>query len=88
MMQDRRTTTANMRFFLGVVTAIALTGMAMAPAQAQIVLYVTGQPITAYDIEQRGKLIGLGGKPQVDALLFELLLGDHLQGEATHPPVE
>ena len=38
--------------------------MILSPAQAQIVLYVTGQPITAYDIEQRGKLIALVGRRQ------------------------
>ena len=44
--------------------AAALVILMASPAHAQIVLYVTGQPITAYDIEQRSKLIALtsGGK--------------------------
>ena len=43
----------------------ALAVLMLSPAQAQIVLYVTGQPITAYDIEQRSKLIALStGKPK------------------------
>ncbi|WP_157699746.1 peptidylprolyl isomerase [Pseudorhodoplanes sinuspersici] len=41
--------------------AVVLVIAAGSTAKAQIVLYVTGQPITAYDIEQRGRLMGLGG---------------------------
>jgi peptidyl-prolyl cis-trans isomerase SurA len=33
--------------------------MAAAPAQAQVVLFVNGDPITNFDIEQRGKLVQL-----------------------------
>lgn len=77
MMQDRRTTT--IRFILGAVTALALSSMAAAPAHAQIVLYVTGQPITAYDIEQRGKLIGLGGKPKSRQEVINELIDDKIK---------
>ena len=41
--------------------AALLMAFAGTPAKAQIVLYVTGQPITAYDIEQRSRLMNLGG---------------------------
>jgi peptidyl-prolyl cis-trans isomerase SurA len=48
-----------------VLCALAIAAILLAAAgstaNAQIVLYVTGQPITAYDIEQRGRLMGLGG---------------------------
>lgn len=43
----------------GVVLLMPL--MLSAPAKAQVVLFVTGEPITAYDIEQRMKLSQLGG---------------------------
>lgn len=50
------------------------------PARAQIVLYVTGQPITAYDIEQRGKLIALsGGKAKSRQDLIDELIDDKLK---------
>lgn len=68
-----------MRFILGAVTALALSSMAAAPAHAQIVLYVTGQPITAYDIEQRGKLIGLGGKPKSRQEVINELIDDKIK---------
>ena len=51
----------------------------LSPAQAQIVLYVTGQPITAYDIEQRSKLIALGGKPKSRQEVIEDLIDDRLK---------
>jgi len=35
--------------------------MLCAPAKAQVVLFVTGEPITAFDIEQRTKLASLSG---------------------------
>jgi len=44
-----------------IAVAAAILIMAGSAAQAQIVLYVTGQPITAYDIEQRSRLMNLGG---------------------------
>ena len=44
-----------------VLLAVLLMAAAGSTAKAQIVLYVTGQPITAYDIEQRTKLMSLGG---------------------------
>ena len=48
-------------------------------AQAQIVLYVTGQPITAYDIEQRSKLVALGGKPKSRQDIIDELIDDKLK---------
>ncbi|MFZ5690747.1 MAG: peptidylprolyl isomerase [Pseudomonadota bacterium] len=62
-------------------TALAalLAGFFAASAQAQIVLYVTGQPITAYDIEQRGKLIALGGKPKSRQEVINELIDDKVK---------
>jgi peptidyl-prolyl cis-trans isomerase SurA len=56
-----------------------LTGLVGTPAHAQIVLYVTGQPITAYDIDQRGKLIGLGGKPKPRQEVINELIDDKIK---------
>jgi len=53
--------------------------MILSPAQAQIVLYVTGQPITAYDIEQRSKLVGLGGKPKSRKEIIDELIDDRIK---------
>jgi peptidyl-prolyl cis-trans isomerase SurA len=61
------------------VTAIALSSVLQSPAQAQIVLYVTGQPITAYDIEQRSKLIALGGKPKSRQEIIDELIDDRVK---------
>ncbi len=53
--------------------------MTVAPAKAQIVLYVTGQPITAYDIDQRSRLIGLGGKPKSRQEVINELIDDKVK---------
>jgi peptidyl-prolyl cis-trans isomerase SurA len=80
MMRARRTRIAR-RYSLLPAAAIVLTAVTIAaPAQAQIVLYVTGQPITAYDIEQRAKLIALsGGKPKSRQELIDELIDDKLK---------
>jgi peptidyl-prolyl cis-trans isomerase SurA len=59
----------------------ALATVMLSPAQAQIVLYVTGQPITAYDIEQRGRLIALssGGKSKSRQEVINDLIDDKLK---------
>lgn len=64
---------------LTALTATALSIMVLSPAQAQIVLYVTGQPITAYDIEQRSKLVGLGGKPKSRKEVIDELIDDRIK---------
>ncbi|MGD9920554.1 MAG: SurA N-terminal domain-containing protein [Pseudorhodoplanes sp.] len=61
MTRDLKTRRVAKSFAALAAGAIALATLMLSPAQAQIVLYVTGQPITAYDIEQRGKLQTLGG---------------------------
>ena len=43
----------------GLLTATIGCLVAAAPAQAQVVLFVNGDPITNFDIEQRGKLVQL-----------------------------
>jgi peptidyl-prolyl cis-trans isomerase SurA len=49
-------------------------------AHAQVVLFVTGQPITAYDIEQRMKLSALGGgKPRSRQETIDDLIDDKLK---------
>jgi peptidyl-prolyl cis-trans isomerase SurA len=49
-------------------------------ANAQVVLFVTGQPITAYDIEQRMKLSALGGgKPRSRQETIDDLIDDKLK---------
>jgi peptidyl-prolyl cis-trans isomerase SurA len=53
--------------------------MIASQAQAQIVLYVAGQPVTAYDIEQRGKLIGLGGKSKSRKEVIDELIDDQIK---------
>jgi peptidyl-prolyl cis-trans isomerase SurA len=53
--------------------------MLQSPARAQIVLYVTGQPITAYDIEQRSKLVALGGKPKSRQEVIDELIDDKVK---------
>lgn len=68
-----------MRWILSAAAAMAMAAMAASPARAQIVLYVTGQPITAYDIEQRGKLIGLGGKPKSRQEVINELIDDKIK---------
>lgn len=59
--------------------ATMLVTAASSAANAQIVLYVTGQPVTAYDIEQRGKLIALGGKPKSRQEVINELIDDKLK---------
>ena len=46
-------------------TALVLTGWE-SPANAQVVVMVNGEPITNYDIEQRGKLISLSTHKPTD----------------------
>jgi peptidyl-prolyl cis-trans isomerase SurA len=49
-------------------------------ASAQVVLFVTGEPITAYDIEQRMKLSALGGgKPRSRQETINDLIDDKLK---------
>jgi peptidyl-prolyl cis-trans isomerase SurA len=76
-MQHRRATI--LRWILNAATAIALSSMLQSPARAQIVLYVTGQPITAYDIEQRSKLVALGGKPKSRQEVIDELIDDKVK---------
>jgi peptidyl-prolyl cis-trans isomerase SurA len=76
-MQHRRAT--SLRWILNAATAIALSSMLQSPARAQIVLYVTGQPITAYDIEQRSKLVALGGKPKSRQEVIDELIDDKVK---------
>ncbi len=53
------------------------------PAQAQVVLMVTGDPITAYDIEQRMKLNQMfGGKNAARPEVVEELINDKLKVQA------
>lgn len=78
MMQDRRAMSATTRWIVRTAAATAIVAMASS-AQAQIVLYVTGQPITAYDIEQRGKLIALGGKPKPRQDVINDLIDDKVK---------
>ena len=68
-----------MRAILGTLAATALTIMIQSPAQAQIVLYVTGQPITAYDIDQRTKLTSLSGKPKSRKEVIDDLIDDRIK---------
>ena len=79
MMQNRRARPVAIRTILSALAATALTLVVLAPAQAQIVLYVTGQPITAYDIEQRSRLIGLGGKPKSRKEVIDELIDDRIK---------
>jgi peptidyl-prolyl cis-trans isomerase SurA len=79
MMQDRRARTAVSRLILGAAFAVASVALGLSSANAQIVLYVTGQPITAYDIDQRGKLIGLGGKPKSRQEVINELIDDKIK---------
>ena len=69
------------RRILRSLAAIVLAATLLSPAQAQIVLYVTGQPITAYDIEQRGKLLALygGGKTKPRQEVINELIDDQLK---------
>ena len=62
------------------IFAAASVLLIAAPAQAQIVLYVTGMPITAYDIEQRGRLITLStGKTKSRQEVIDELIDDKLK---------
>ena len=77
MMKNSRPRCASI--ILTALTATALSVMVLSSAQAQIVLYVTGQPITAYDIEQRSKLVGLGGKPKSRKEVIDELIDDRIK---------
>lgn len=58
----------------------ALMLLAAGEARAQVVLFVTGQPITVYDIEQRGRLVTLGGgKPKSRQEVIDELIDDKLK---------
>ena len=61
--------------------AAILVAAASSSATAQIVLYVTGQPITAYDIDQRSRLIALsgGGKAKSRQEVINELIDDKLK---------
>jgi peptidyl-prolyl cis-trans isomerase SurA len=57
-----------------------LTVLVSAQAHAQVVLFVTGEPITAFDIEQRMKLSALGGgKPRSRQQVIDELIDDKLK---------
>lgn len=81
MMQDRRAKTASRLLILYAATIALAIFMPSSPVRAQIVLYVTGQPITAYDIEQRGRLIALstGGKSKSRQEVINELIDDKLK---------
>lgn len=79
MMRDRRARTAGSCWIVSTAVALVLVGLFGSSAHAQIVLYVTGQPITAYDIEQRGKLIALGGKPKPRQEVINELIDDKIK---------
>ena len=70
---------ATLKCILSAAAALAIAAAVPSPVQAQIVLYVTGQPITAYDIEQRGKLTALGGKPRSRQEIIQDLIDDKLK---------
>jgi peptidyl-prolyl cis-trans isomerase SurA len=79
MMQDRRPTRAK-RLPILCAAVIVFAALMLSPTQAQIVLYVTGQPITAYDIEQRSKLIALStGKAKSRQEVIDDLIDDRLK---------
>ena len=62
------------------VIAAALLCLIATPGQAQIVLFVTGEPITAYDIDQRARLLqlsGVRGKSRQDVI--DELINDKLK---------
>ena len=62
------------------LAAGVMTVVVTSHANAQIVLFVTGEPITAYDIEQRIKLSGLGGgKPRSRQEAIDDLIDDRLK---------
>ncbi len=59
---------------------VALGFLGMTPAAAQVVLLVNGEPITAFDIEQRSKLIQLSSrKPPPRQEVIEALIEDKLK---------
>lgn len=61
-------------------TVTVAASLMISSAQAQIVLYVTGEPITAYDIDQRGKLIALStGKAKTRQQVIDELIDDKLK---------
>lgn len=78
-MLDRRVRKATLQCILCAAAALAIAAAMLSPAQAQIVLYVTGQPITAYDIDQRAKLAALGGKPKPRSEVIMELIDDHIK---------
>jgi peptidyl-prolyl cis-trans isomerase SurA len=62
---------------LAVAACLFLTGLS---ASAQVVVFVNGQPITQYDIEQRGRLAALGGgKKQTREEVLSDLIDDKLK---------
>ncbi len=82
MMQNRPKATSSLSWVLAAMCVAACTVLSGSPARAQIVLYVTGQPITAYDIDQRGKLMGLGGKPKPRQEVINELIDDRIKVQA------
>jgi len=79
MMHDRRAGTAGFRLIPGAFALAICATVLASPAEAQIVLYVTCQPITAYDIEQRSKLVGLAGKPKSRKEVIDELIDDKVK---------
>lgn len=62
------------------IAAAAFALLTGGPAQAQIVLFVTGEPITAYDIEQRTRLNTItGGKARARQEVIDELINDKLK---------
>lgn len=65
---------------LGAAIAIAVVLFAVQPAPAQVALLVNGDPITNYDIEQRGRLIQISTRKQPSRQqIIEELISDKLK---------
>jgi peptidyl-prolyl cis-trans isomerase SurA len=84
------------RLALPVIVA-ALLCLIASPGQAQIVLFVTGEPITAYDIDQRSRLLQLSGvkgksrQDVIDELIddkLKILAGKRFNFEVTAKEVD
>jgi peptidyl-prolyl cis-trans isomerase SurA len=72
--------TSSMTRLLALLALVALPAFIAAPAQAQIVAMVNGEPITSLDVEQRIKLTALSSQKQIskqDAL--EELINDKVK---------
>lgn len=65
---------------IGVAIAVAALLLPPAAATAQIVLLVNGDPITSYDIEQRGRLMTMSTRKQPSRQeVIDELIGDKLK---------